>query len=63
MLFKHEETLETVRKWGHQSNFDLAEGTVEYIHTATNGHPGAVGLLLQYFAICFPNVNIKLFSE
>lgn len=60
MLFKPEETSEMVRKWGHQNKFDLGEGTDEYIHSATDGHPGAVGLLLQYFANCFKNVSVEL---
>ncbi|APA07795.1 hypothetical protein sscle_03g025650 [Sclerotinia sclerotiorum 1980 UF-70] len=55
MLFKPEETLTKVSKWIHQN--DLKPESVdriaiaEYIHSATDGHPGMVGTILACFGV------------
>lgn len=61
MLFKPEETRATIQKWALQNKFRLRDGTWEYIHTATDGHPGVVGLILLHFQICFRNVSAEQF--
>ncbi|ESZ90747.1 hypothetical protein SBOR_8860 [Sclerotinia borealis F-4128] len=55
MLFKSEETLIVVSKWVLENSFkpesvDL-EAIAEYIHTATDGHPGMVGFILSSFEL------------
>lgn len=49
MLFKPEETAITVQKWAIQNKLQLKGGVSEYLHVATDGHPGMVGLILQHF--------------
>ncbi|CAD6439997.1 d573b7de-738c-4b9f-b51c-af534f1a4e5a [Sclerotinia trifoliorum] len=55
MLFKPEETLTKVSKWILQKNLKPESvdhiALAEYIHSATNGHPGMVGLILASFEL------------
>ena len=56
MLFKPEETIITVKKWAIANRYLFHDGLPRYLHAATHGHPGMVGLILQYFQMCFPQV-------
>jgi hypothetical protein len=59
MLFRPEETREMIRKWALQHKFDLLDGTCEYIHNSTDGHPGVIGLVLLHFRVCYKNVSTE----
>lgn len=48
MLFQREEVEVVVRKFATRQKCKLESGVVEYIYSATNGHPGMVGLLLSH---------------
>ena len=56
MLFKPEETIITVEKWAIANRYTFENGLPQYLHAATDGHPGMIGLTLQYFEICFSQV-------
>lgn len=49
MLFRQQETDEIVQKWAIVNKFQLKAGVSEYLHAATDGHPGMIGLILKYF--------------
>lgn len=49
MLFTLEETNIVVQKWAIVNRYQLTSGVCEYLHTATDGHPGMVGLVLRCF--------------
>ncbi|KAF7882078.1 hypothetical protein EAF00_011594 [Botryotinia globosa] len=53
MLFKSDETLTAVSKWILENGFDPDSvdrvAIAEYLHSATDGHPGMVGLILGCF--------------
>ncbi|KAF7921527.1 uncharacterized protein EAE98_008374 [Botrytis deweyae] len=53
MLFKSHETLTAVSKWILENRLDPDSvdrvAVAEYLHSATDGHPGMVGLILGYF--------------
>ncbi|KAL9616924.1 MAG: hypothetical protein Q9160_008237 [Pyrenula sp. 1 TL-2023] len=51
MLFKPEETADTVQKWAITNKLQVMDGVSEYLHAATDGHPGMVGLILAHFRI------------
>ena len=57
MLFKPDETTATIKKWAIQSQYTFEDGVPEYLHTATDGHPGMVGMLLRYFDTCFTHIS------
>lgn len=50
MLFKPEETAATVQKWAITNRLQLQSSVSKYLHAATDGHPGMVGLILRYFS-------------
>lgn len=56
ILFTLEETTVMVRKWATYSQYELSDDLYEYLHTATDGHPGMVGFVLQYFDDCVSKV-------
>lgn len=56
MLFKLEETIITIEKWAIANRYMFEDGLPRYLQAATDGHPGMVGLLLQYFQMFFPQV-------
>lgn len=56
MLFKLEETTVVVQKWATYNRYELTDDVYEYLHTATNGHPGMVGFVLQHFDNCVAKV-------
>lgn len=48
MLFGQDEVGLLVKKFAIINNKQLQDGLIEYLHHATSGHPGMVGLLLVY---------------
>ena len=61
MLFKFEETVVVVDKWAIEHEVQLEDGVHGYLHSATEGHPGMVGMLLNHFEerfykVCHINV-------
>ena len=56
MLFKPEETAVSVKKWAMLNNFGLEDGVHEYLHAATDGHPGMIGLIFKHFETHFSQV-------
>ncbi|KAL9080215.1 MAG: hypothetical protein Q9157_000998 [Trypethelium eluteriae] len=48
MLFKFEETVVVVDKWAIEHEFQLEDGVHRYLHRATDGHPGMIGMLLNH---------------
>ena len=59
MRFTPKETETVVNKWAldRDNRYELKDGVCEYIHMATSGHPGMVGMLLLCFKLRFPQVN------
>lgn len=58
LLFDTSEISETVSKWASPNNVTLSGDVYEYLRVATDGHPGILGMLLQYIqGKCF-----KVFS-
>ena len=49
ILFTLEETTVVVQKWAFSNQYELTEGFYEYVHVATDGHPGMVGFVLRHF--------------
>ena len=49
MLFTLEETTVVVQKWATLNQYQLVSGLYEYLHAATDGHPGMVGFVLRHF--------------
>ena len=49
MLFKLEETRAVVNKWATLNHYQVANDVHEYVHAATDGHPGMVGFIVRYF--------------
>ncbi|KAL9085468.1 MAG: hypothetical protein Q9165_007618 [Trypethelium subeluteriae] len=49
MLFKPEQTMEVIQKWAITHGFQIKDGVSDYLHSATDGHPGMIGLLLSHF--------------
>ena len=58
LLFTFKETMTVVKKWAIARNYNITSGVAEYIQTATDGHPGMVGLVLLAFDNRFPQVSI-----
>ncbi|KAH7038893.1 hypothetical protein B0J12DRAFT_764734 [Macrophomina phaseolina] len=48
MLFKQEDTDAMLRKFALYHKCQLDNGVVEYLHRATGGHPGMLGVLLSH---------------
>ena len=48
MLFNKTELEEAVEKWAQSCHFQVREDFSEYFLSVTDGHPGMVGLILQY---------------
>lgn len=57
MLFTSRETDIVLKTWALLRHYHLGDGVREYIHAATDGHPGMVGLILAYFDFRFPQLN------
>lgn len=57
MQFTWKESEEVVQKWAYDNKFKLMGNVGEYMHTATSGHPGMLGMLLMYFESCFSKVD------
>lgn len=57
MQFTLKETEDVVQKWAYDNKFKLMGNVGEYMHTATSGHPGMLGMLLMSFDSCFSKVN------
>ncbi|EDN91312.1 predicted protein [Sclerotinia sclerotiorum 1980 UF-70] len=55
ILFTPKETSVMVMKWATVQNFQLENGMFEYLHAATNGHPGVLDMILNYLKLCFTN--------
>ncbi|MCJ1337991.1 hypothetical protein MMC09_003275, partial [Bachmanniomyces sp. S44760] len=53
MLFNSKETTTVVRKWAVMNKYTIISGVIDYIQLVTGGHPGMVGLVLQYFTSRF----------
>ena len=49
LLFRLKESTTVITKWATQNRFTLEDGVFDYLHAATDGHPGALGLTLRYF--------------
>ena len=49
LLFRLEETRAVVQKWAIRNQYQIADDVHEYIHAATDGHPGMAGLIVRYF--------------
>ena len=58
MLFKLGETTTVVRKWAVFNRYPYDDNVPEYLQGATDGHPGIVGMILQYFEFFFRQVRI-----
>ena len=58
MLFKLGETTTVVRKWAVFNRYTYDDNVPEYLQGATDGHPGIVGMILQYFEFFFRQVRI-----
>jgi hypothetical protein len=56
VLFTFEETTIVVKKWAISNKYQLMSGICEYLHTATDGHPGMMGLVLRQFEMRFLKV-------
>lgn len=56
ILFKLEETTEVVQKWATFHRYELTDDIYEYLHKATDGHPGMVDFVLLYFNTCVSKV-------
>lgn len=56
ILFKLEETTIMVQKWAIYYRYELTNDIYEYLHTATGGHPGMMGFVLQHFQYCVSKV-------
>lgn len=52
ILFTLDETTIVVQKWAMFNQFELANNVCEYLHLATDGHPGMVGFVLRHFDNC-----------
>lgn len=57
MQFAPKETEDVIQKWAFTNKYKLMGSVSEYMHMATSGHPGMIGLLLNVFETCFPEVN------
>ena len=53
MQFTWKETEDVVQKWAYEHGYKLMGNVCEYMHMATSGHPGMIGLLLRSFHSCF----------
>ena len=49
ILFSPEETDVPVKKWAISQKFSLKDDVSGYLHAATGGHPGMLGLILGHF--------------
>lgn len=58
MLFRQEEVGFIVKKFAVQQNFQLEHGVIQYLYSATHGHPGMVGLLLAHLHISSERVSL-----
>lgn len=56
ILFTLEETTIVVKKWAMYNQYELSSDLYGYLHTATDGHPGMVGFVLQHFVDCVSKV-------
>ena len=57
ILFTLEETTIAIQKWAMLNKFELTDDVYQYLHTATDGHPGMVGFVLGYFDTCVRRVR------
>lgn len=57
MQFTSKETEDVIQKWAFENKYNLVGSVGEYMHVATSGHPGMIGLLLGHFESCFPQVS------
>ena len=57
MQFNPKETGDVVQKWASDNKFKLVGNVCEYMHLATSGHPGMLGLILTSFESCFSQVK------
>ncbi|KAF2877367.1 hypothetical protein BDV95DRAFT_644473 [Massariosphaeria phaeospora] len=53
MLFQPKDTATAVTKWALHNNYRFDDSMPGYIHSATDGHPGMVGLILRHFEMIF----------
>ncbi|KAL9121667.1 MAG: hypothetical protein Q9187_001781 [Circinaria calcarea] len=60
MQFTSKETEDVVQKWAFDNKYKLMGSVCEYMHIATSGHPGMIGLLLGHFESRFPQLNSKV---
>ena len=57
MQFNPKETEEVIQKWAFTNKYKLVGSVSKYMHMATDGHPGMIGLLLNSFDSHFNQVN------
>lgn len=48
MLFRREELSFIIQNFATVNGYQLEDGVIEYLYSATDGHPGMVGLLLSH---------------
>ncbi|KAF2875670.1 hypothetical protein BDV95DRAFT_591127 [Massariosphaeria phaeospora] len=53
MLFQPKETAVAINKWAIHNNYYFDNSMPGYLHSATDGHPGMVGMLLRHFENIF----------
>ncbi|KAF2876296.1 hypothetical protein BDV95DRAFT_614989 [Massariosphaeria phaeospora] len=53
MLFQPKETAVAINKWAIHNNYYFDDSMPGYLHSATDGHPGMVGMLLRHFENIF----------
>lgn len=56
ILFTLEETTVVIQKWAICNQYKLTDDLYQYLYTATDGHPGIVGFVLQHFDDCVSKV-------
>ena len=56
ILFTLEETTVVIQKWAIFNQYELTDDLYQYLYTATDGHPGIVGFVLQHFDDCVSKV-------
>ena len=59
ILFSPEETAISVKKWAISQKYKLKDDVPGYLHAATGGHPGMIGLILGHFDLYFPQVIVN----
>lgn len=58
LLFRKDEVDLIVKKFATYNRFQLRDGVSEYIYSATDGHPGMVGLLLGHVTHLVKHVSL-----